>query len=146
MLLSEHAGSVHKLAKKKNSSNIFTLCTKKACSIKFLLFTALLWICWQHSTFISANANCATEIKTYIYFNAILQRLCQNVWPDNKERFILYTKMFSLEYLFKKANHWNQLMAAHLSALYSKIWNAQGTNQNAPFHHGPVQTYNNNYW
>ena len=26
-----------------------------------------------------------------------------------------------------------------LSGLYRKIWTAQGTNQNAPFHLGPVQ-------
>ena len=34
----------------------------------------------------------------------------------------------------------------HLSGPYSKIWTVQGTNQNAPFHHGPVQPYNKSYY
>ena len=36
----------------------------------------------------------------------------------------------------------NSLCAVHLSGPYSKIGTAQGTNQNASFHHGPVQPYN----
>ena len=33
--------------------------------------------------------------------------------------------------------------AIHLNGPYGKIRTAQGTNQNAPFHHGPVQPYDN---
>ena len=36
------------------------------------------------------------------------------------------------------------LRAVYLNSPYSKIWSAQGTIQNVPFHQEPVEPYDNN--
>ena len=48
-------------------------------------------------------------------------------------------KKFPLEYLFENQISEISSWAVHLSGPYSNIRTAEGTKQNAPFHHGPVQ-------
>ena len=63
--------------------------------------------------------------------------------PNMKVKwFVLTKKLFilcdELKTQFAEFSSWT----VHLSGPYCKIWNAQETNQNSPFHSGPIQPYN----
>ena len=58
--------------------------------------------------------------------------------------FYLTSKCFVLNTVSRTQVSEFSSRAVHLSGPYSKIRTAQGTNQIAPFHLGPVQPYNNN--
>ena len=64
------------------------------------------------------------------------------VTVTTKKGFYSMSKCFLLNFFSRTQISEFSSRAVHLSGPYSKIRTAPGTNQNAPFHLGPVQPYN----
>ena len=127
---------------KKNSTYIFPVRNEQASSIKFLLS----WLYFKSpegtAHFIGDNARATIRRENLFLFRHFRRTSAQIFGRKTKKGFYLTPKCFLLNIFSRTQINELNSWAVHLSGTNSKIRTAQGTNQNAPFHLGPVQPYN----
>ena len=129
---------------KKNETNIFPVRTEQASSIKFLLLRLYFEFPDGTADFIGDNAR-ATIRREKLFLLRHFRRISAKSLGQTTQKngFFLTSKCFLLNNFsviqISEFSSW----AVHLSGTHSKIRTAQGTNQSASFHLGPVQPYNN---
>ena len=130
---------------KKNETNIFSVRTEQASSIKFSLL-------WLYFKFPDGTAHCigdnarATIRRENLFLLRHFRRTSAKIFGQTtkKRGFYLTLKCFLLNFSSRTEISEFSSCVVHLSGPYSKIRTAQGTNQNAPLYLGPVPPYNNN--
>ena len=87
-----------------------------------------------------------TREKICFYYAIFEELLSKFLVRQQKKGFNLTLKCFLLSFFSRTQISEFSSWAVHLSGPDSKIRTAQGTNQNAPFHLGPVQPYNKYFY
>ena len=131
---------------KNIETNIFPVRTEQASSIKFLLL-------WLHFEFPDGTAHVigdnprVTVRRENLFLLYHFRITFTKIFGQTaKKGFYLTSKCFLVNVFSRTQISEFSSWAVHLSGPYSKIRTAQGTNQNAPFHHGPVQPCNKTHF
>ena len=122
----------------------FPVRTEQASSIKFLLLRLYFEFPADGTAhLIGDNARATIRRENLFLLRHFRSTSAKIFGQTTKKGFYLTSKSFLLNFFSRTQISEFSSLAVHLSGSYNKIRTAQGTNQNALFHLGPVQSYNN---